>query len=92
MTLRLATAVAILAVVVACGGVKTTHDYDRDADFSQYKTYAWHEGTSSDIQDSDPLNHERLVSAIDAQMQQHGFPPTRTSTSPITVRTKNRRR
>ena len=72
MKLHLATAVAILTVMVGCSGMKTTTDYDREADFTQYSTYAWHDGTGSDISDSDPLNHERLISAIDAQMQQHG--------------------
>ena len=73
MKFQWVTAVAILALVVACGGIKSTVDYDRDADFSQYSTYAWHEGTGADIQDSDPLNHERLISAVDAQMAQAGF-------------------
>lgn len=73
MMVRLATAVAVLAVASGCGGIKTTTDFDRDADFTQYSTYAWHEGTGSDIEDSDPLNHGRLIEAIDGQMQQHGF-------------------
>ncbi len=62
-----------LALAAGCGGIKITTDYDHDTDFSQYNTYAWHEGSSSDIQDTDPLKHERLTTAIDTQMQQHGF-------------------
>ena len=73
MKLRLASTIGILALVVGCGGIKSTVDYAHDADFSSYSTYAWHDGSASDIQDSDPLNHERLVSAIDGQMSQHGF-------------------
>ena len=73
MKTKLTTIAIALAFVAACGGVKTTTDFDRQADFSQYKTYAWHEGSDSDVQDSDPLAHERLIAAVDAQMQQHGF-------------------
>ena len=41
-----------------------TYDYDRAANFSNYKTYAWIRGTEL----TDELNHARVVRAIDAAL------------------------
>ena len=46
-----------------------TYDYDRAANFSNYKTYAWTRGTEL----TDELNHARLVRAIDAALVAKGL-------------------
>ena len=46
-----------------------TYDFDRSANFASFKTYAWVKGTEV----SDRLNHERVVSAVDAQLAQRGL-------------------
>ena len=46
-----------------------TYDYDKSADFSKLKTYAWTTGTNL----ADQLNHKRIVSSIDTQMAAKGF-------------------
>ena len=48
---------------------KVSVDYDREADFSKYKTYAWAEGISA----KDPFMHQRIVDAIDAQLAAKGW-------------------
>jgi len=46
-----------------------TYDYDRAANFSNYKTYAWTRG----IELTDELNHARVVRAIDAALAAKGL-------------------
>ncbi len=69
---KLAVLVGATALAVGCSGMKVNNDYDRDADFSSYKTYSWHESDMT-VKDSDPLGHERLVQAIEGQMRANGF-------------------
>lgn len=42
--------------------MKVSYDYDRQANFSSYETYAWHESATS-LQDEAPLAHERILQA-----------------------------
>src|SRR5712664_4824891 len=48
--------------------VKT--DYDRSADFSQYKTYSWEK-----IQTQDPLLVDRIKEAVNAALTAKGWTP-----------------
>jgi hypothetical protein len=46
-----------------------TYDYDRAANFSNYKTYAWTRGTEL----TDDLNHARVVRAIEGALVAKGL-------------------
>jgi hypothetical protein len=48
--------------------VKT--DYDRSANFTQYKTYSWEK-----VQTQDPLWVDRIKSAVSATLQEKGLTP-----------------
>ncbi len=72
MKARLAIAVAAMGVAIGCSSMKVNHDWDRQANFSTYKTYAWHD-SDTNVQDTDPLAHERFISAIDSQLAAQGF-------------------
>ena len=72
MKAHLAVAAAFLAVAIGCSSMKVNHDWDRQADFSSYKTYAWHD-SDTNVKDTDPLAHERFISAIDGQLTAQGF-------------------
>lgn len=52
-----------------------SYDVEKQRDFSKYRTYAWVEGTNL----LDPLNHRRILNAIDAQLASKGL--TRLETS-----------
>jgi len=52
--------------------MKVNHDYDHQADFSSYETYAWHDGEHS-VADTDPLAHERFMKAVDGQLAMKGM-------------------
>ena len=55
-----------------------TYDYDRAANFSNYKTYAWTRGTEL----TDELNHARVVRAIDAALVAKGLARVEPSANP----------
>jgi hypothetical protein len=71
--MRMNTLVTTLGLVLASATTaraqKVTYDYDKTADFSKIRTYAWVRG--QELQDE--LNHKRVVSAIDAQLAAKGL-------------------
>jgi hypothetical protein len=62
-------ALALLLFTVACD-IKTSVDYDRNADFSSYKTYAWFDPENPEISD---LNHRRILAAVDSNLAAKGL-------------------
>ena len=67
---------ALLGTIALAKSV--TYDYDRGADFSRYKTYAWTRGTEL----TDELNHARIVRAVDAQLAAKGLTRVEPSARP----------
>ncbi len=63
------TAAALVLVGTIGFAQSVTYDFDKSVDFPKLRTYAWVPGTTLD----DPLNHQRVVAAIDAQMAKKGF-------------------
>jgi hypothetical protein len=61
-TLLCMAALMLLALGVAAQDVN--YDYDRRANFTAYRTYAWAGGTNL----ADDLNHARIVAAVDRQL------------------------
>lgn len=59
--------VALLGTIAVAQSVN--YDYDRTANFSTFRTYAWTRGTAL----RDELNHKRVVSAIDSQLVSKGL-------------------
>ena len=79
----------ILCIVVvgafcgACATVHTQHDYDPNADFSHWRTYAWYPSgpsTTGDPRLDNPLLHERIVAAVDQDLGARGFAPKQDGT------------
>ena len=58
---------AVLGTIALAQSV--SYDYDRTANFSSYKTYAWTRGTEL----TDELNHARVVRAVDSRLVAKGF-------------------
>lgn len=70
--MRLATFVTTVSLTLlstVAFAQNVTFDFDKQADFSSFKTYAWVRGTIV----SDPLNHARIVEAVDAQLRMKGL-------------------
>ena len=53
-------------------GAAVSVDFDKEADFSGYKTFAWKEGTLA----QNTLNHKRIVRAVEAQLESVGLTKT----------------
>ena len=64
----LATTICLTLLGTIALAQSVTYDYDRAANFSNYKTYAWTRGT--ELQDE--FNHARVVRAIDAALAGEG--------------------
>lgn len=77
---RLATLIgtALLLSSTAAFGQDVTYDFDKSADFSSVKTYAWVRGTPV----ADEINHKRVVDAIDAQLSDKGLRAARPGEQP----------
>jgi hypothetical protein len=54
------------------------YDYDRNANWSAYRTYAWAGGTNL----ADNLNHARIVAAVDRQLAAKGLTPVDSTGNP----------
>jgi hypothetical protein len=67
---RIATIVTTASIILfgtIAFAQSVTYDYDRAADFSTFRTYTWTRGTNLE----DELNHNRVVTAIEAQLAMH---------------------
>jgi hypothetical protein len=64
--MRTFTLVAMTALLLGtiAAAQNVTYDYDKSADFDGIRTYAWVRGTTVE----DPLNHKRIVDAVNNQL------------------------
>ena len=66
--------IAILSVflmLVSCSTSNISYDYDRSANFSQYKSYKFH--PNMNLSTITEIEGQRLLTAIEQQMQAKGF-------------------
>jgi hypothetical protein len=63
--------VFILILVTSCATIKVSSDFDKSAQFAQYKTYA----LTPEVQNLpiEELNRKRLIAAIETEMGKKGF-------------------
>ena len=70
--LRTSTLLCTAGLMLLAGGAAAqdvNYDYDRNANWSAYRTYAWAGGTNL----ADNLNHARIVAAVDSQLGAKGL-------------------
>ena len=63
---------AVLLVVTSCSSVKVAADYDKDANFDSYKTFAFFK-TGIDKAEISDLDKRRILRAIEAELIAKGF-------------------
>jgi len=63
---------SLFLTFVSCSSVTVTTDYDRSADFSKYKTFAFFELADKSGSISD-LNKNRIINSVKAEMSKKGF-------------------
>jgi hypothetical protein len=70
------TAVLILLLASACSTIKVSHDYDKQADFTKYKTYKiGDEAAQSGIPQ---LDLDRIIRAVDKELTSRGLTKSET--------------
>jgi hypothetical protein len=74
---RLAIALlSVTALLFACSTVQVRQDYDQTEDFSQLRTYSWlpkPQEQTGNLRLDNPLLHDRIVAAIDRNLQAKGY-------------------
>lgn len=66
----------VLLALVGCASAQVATDYDKAADFSGYRTYAWITGTQA----ANPLIEQRIKTAVDRHLAARGL--TKVTDSP----------
>ncbi len=83
-------ALPLLALVFgSCTSVRVLADYDKQADFNSYKSYAFYK-TGIDKAEISDLDKKRILYAIDAEMNSRGFVKSNTPDLLISIFTKER--
>ncbi|WP_295337684.1 DUF4136 domain-containing protein [Flavobacterium sp.] len=62
----------LLLVLASCSSVRVYSDYDKQVDFTPYKSYAFHK-TGIDKAEISDLDKKRILRAIDETMSTKGF-------------------
>lgn len=62
---------SIIFIVTACSSVKTSYDYDKEIDFTKYKSYAFSEEAQN--LNIDDINKKRILNAIESQLTTKGI-------------------
>jgi hypothetical protein len=65
--------VILFLAVAPAAAQKVYIDYDRDADFDSYKTFAWHDTSEVSLKDSSPLMDSRIKNAIEYRLTRGGM-------------------
>ena len=78
-----------LLVLSSCSSVKVASDFDKNADFSQYKTYAFYKSGIDKVEISD-LDKRRILAAIDTELASKGFTKSENPDLLINIFTKSR--
>ncbi|WP_223549441.1 DUF4136 domain-containing protein [Aestuariivivens sp. NBU2969] len=60
----------LLLCVVSCAPIYVNYDFEKDTNFSKYKTYNYYSDMQTGLSE---LDTKRLLDALDLQMKAHGF-------------------
>jgi Domain of unknown function (DUF4136) len=77
----------LLAIALLVGGVTATvaqdvrYDYDKDKDFSKFKTYKW--VSIKDADQVDELTSKRIMTAVDTELAKKGLTKTDSDTADL---------
>lgn len=66
----------LVTLAASCSSVRTSYDFDRRADFSGWRSYAWYPSGSPNTGDprlDSPLLHGRIQDAVDRTLAAQGY-------------------
>lgn len=81
--------VLLLFVLGACSSVRVASDFDKNVDFTPFKTYAFYKNGIDKVEISD-LDKKRILRSIDETMSAKGFTKSETPDLLINIFTKAR--
>jgi len=76
-------------VATSCSSVKVASDYDKNVDFSKYKTYAFYK-TGIDKAEINDLDKRRILRAIEIEMATKGFTKSENPDMLVSIFTNSR--
>ncbi|AXP81323.1 hypothetical protein CJ739_2243 [Mariniflexile rhizosphaerae] len=82
---------ALLILVTSCSSVRVATDYDKNANFSTYKTFAFFK-TGIDKAEISDLDKRRILRAIEAELLAKGFTKSENPDLLISLFTKSNQR
>ena len=80
---------ALLILVTSCSSVRVATDYDKDAEFGEYKTFAFFK-TGIDKAEISDLDKRRILRAIEAELLAKGFTKSEKPDLLVSLFTKSR--
>jgi len=79
----------VLFIVSSCASVRVSSDYDKEIDFSQYKTFAFYKKGIDKVDISD-LDKRRILRAIETDLLAKGFTKSTKPDVLVNIFTKSR--
>ena len=79
----------IVLLLSSCASIQVLSDYDKEADFSTYKSYAFYKTGIDKAQISD-LDKKRILRAIDTELTSRGFVKSKSPDILISIFTKEK--
>ena len=78
-----------LFTLASCSSVRVASDFDKNADFNQYKTYAFFKSGIDKVEISD-LDKRRILTSIDKELAAKGFTKSENPDVLVNIFTKSR--
>ena len=88
---KLLTAILLLSVVTSCSSVKVAADYDKNVNFSEFKTFAFFKPGIDKAEITD-LDKRRILRAIEAELMAKGYTKSETPDLLVSIFTKSNQR
>lgn len=80
-----------LIMLTSCVSVRVVTDYDRDTDFTEYKSYAFYK-TGIDQAEISDLDKKRILKAIETELGSRGFVKSESPDLLVSIFTKEKER
>lgn len=90
-TIKLLFPVVVLLLVTSCISVRVVSDYDKEADFKSYKTFAFYKTGIDQVEVSD-LDKKRILRSIEKEMLARGFVKSANPDLLVNIMTKANKR
>ncbi|QHI36782.1 hypothetical protein IMCC3317_21520 [Kordia antarctica] len=90
-TIKLLLPVVALLLITSCVSVRVVSDYDKEANFTSYKTFAFYK-TGIDLVEISDLDKKRILRAIEKEMLAKGFVKSDNPDLLVNIQTKANKR